>query len=119
MDKRTFEVIAVREGPWWVFEIPALGTGGQARSFAAVEYEAQGVAAVRLGVKPEAVQVHVTVKASEQALADGPGDSSVGIDVVRQLIRAESESRGTWGRAHAGDAWAPRVEEFREPPAAD
>lgn len=70
MSARTFEVTAEREGKWWVFEIPELGTGGQARSLAEVDDEAQGVAAMWLDVEPETVAVTVAVKAPEHALAE-------------------------------------------------
>lgn len=121
MNVRTFEVTAEREGPWWVFEIPALGTGGQAHTLAEVEYEAQSVAAAWLDVPFETVDVHVTVKAPGRALAEGSGVPSLDIDGVRQRIRAEAASRGAWGQcpAQASDAWASRVEELGEPPAAD
>jgi len=67
---RTFEVIAERDGRWWVFEIPELGTGGQARNLSEVDFEAQGVAAMWLDVGPETVAVNVRVKGPEQAMAE-------------------------------------------------
>lgn len=70
MSARTFEVTVEREGTWWVFEIPELGTGGQARNLAEVDYEAQGVAAMWLNVSPETVAVNVTVKGPEHALSE-------------------------------------------------
>ena len=70
MDVRTFDVTVEREGRWWVFAIPELGTGGQARSLAEVEYEAQGVASMWLDVAPEAVAVKVSVQAPAEALAE-------------------------------------------------
>ena len=59
-----------REGRWWVFAIPELGTGGQARSLAEVEYEAQGVAAAWLNVAPETVAVKVSVEAPAEVRAE-------------------------------------------------
>ena len=70
MSARTFEVTVEREGTWWVFEIPELGTGGQARSLAEVDEEAQGVAAMWLNLSPDVVAVNVTVKAPAQALEE-------------------------------------------------
>ena len=70
MTTRHFDVTVEREGRWWVFEIPELGTGGQARSLAEVEYEAQGVAAMWLDVAPETVAVKVSVQAPAEALAE-------------------------------------------------
>lgn len=65
---RTYDVTVEREGRWWVFEIPELGTGGQARSLAEVDQEAQGVAAMWLDVSPDTVAVNVTVRGPEHAL---------------------------------------------------
>jgi len=70
MSVRTFEVVVEREGKWWVFDIPELGTGGQAHSLAEVDFEAQGVAAMWLNVEPDTIAVDVTVKAPEHALAE-------------------------------------------------
>lgn len=68
MDVQTFDVTVEREGRWWVFAIPELGTGGQARSLAEVEHEAQGVAAMWLDVAPETVAVRVAPSAPADAL---------------------------------------------------
>lgn len=70
MDVRTFDVTVEREGRWWVFAIPELGTGGQAHSLAEVEHEAQGVAAMWLDVEPETVAVHVQPAAPADALSE-------------------------------------------------
>ncbi|WPF82615.1 antitoxin HicB [Sanguibacter sp. 4.1] len=70
MDKATYAVEVVRDGRWWVFEIPELGTGGQAMSLAEVEHEAQGVAAMWLDVPPESVSVDVSVRTPESVLAE-------------------------------------------------
>jgi hypothetical protein len=70
VDVRTFDVTVEREGRWWVFAIPELGTGGQARSLAEVEYEAQGVAAAWLNVAPETVAVKVAVEAPAEVRAE-------------------------------------------------
>jgi len=87
---RKFDVIAEREGRWWIFEIPELETGGQARSLAEVDYEAQGVAAMWLDVKPEEVTVSVTVKGADQILKQW-----------RAADAAEEEARKALGRAAA------------------
>lgn len=70
MSVRTLEVAVEREGKWWVFDIPELGTGGQAHSLAEVDDEAQGVAAMWLDVEPESIAVDVTVHAPDFALAE-------------------------------------------------
>lgn len=70
MSVRTFEVVVEREGKWWVFDIPELGTGGQAHSLAEVDFEAQGVAAMWLNVETDTIAVDVTVKAPEHALSE-------------------------------------------------
>lgn len=69
-ETRVYEVTAHREGRWWVFDIPALGTGGQARDLAEVEVEAQGVAAMWLDVEPHEVMVDVTVQGQAAVLAE-------------------------------------------------
>lgn len=49
----------------------------------------------------------------DQLVIDLPSD----IAAVRARIRAEAESRGTWGVVpHAGDGWTARVEDFRAEP---
>ncbi|MGM7671437.1 antitoxin HicB [Microbacterium sp. A93] len=70
MSAQRFEVKVERDGKWWVFEIPELGTGGQARSLGEVSSEAQGVAAMWLDVSPEAVAVNVSVAGPAEALAE-------------------------------------------------
>lgn len=67
---RIFAVVVEREGRWWVFAIPELGTGGQARNLAEVEREAQGVVAMWLDVSPAEVIVDVTVQGPAHALAE-------------------------------------------------
>lgn len=70
MDVRTFDVTVEREGRWWVFAIPELGTGGQAHSLAEVEHEAQGVAAMWLDAAPETVAVRVDATVPADALTE-------------------------------------------------
>lgn len=70
MSVRTFDVTVEREGRWWVFTIPELGTGGQARSLAELDSEARAVAAMWLDVEPEVVAVQVAVQAPAEALAE-------------------------------------------------
>lgn len=67
---RNFEAVAERDGRWWVFEVPELGTGGQAHDLSEVEYEAQGVAAMWLDVQPETITVTVTVRGQDKALSE-------------------------------------------------
>lgn len=46
----------------------------------------------------------------DRLVIDRPRD----IKSLRARIRAEAETRGTWGTVpHAGDAWAARAEDFR------
>lgn len=70
MGTHTFEVVAERDGKWWVFEIPELGTGGQALSLAEAEFEAHDIAAMWLDVKPETITVNMTVHGPERAIAE-------------------------------------------------
>ncbi|MCL2490380.1 MAG: XRE family transcriptional regulator [Propionibacteriaceae bacterium] len=68
--KQTYQVTAQREGRWWVFTIPDLGTGGQARNLNEVAYEAQGVAAMWLDIAPEDVAVTLSVVGEDAVLAE-------------------------------------------------
>jgi len=68
--KKTYKVTAQREGRWWVFSVPELGTGGQARNLNEVAYEAQGVAAMWLDVAPETLAVTVDVVGEDAVLAE-------------------------------------------------
>jgi len=70
MTTTTYDVTAEREGRWWVFRIPALGTGGQAKTLADVAFEAKDVAAMWLDVDDESVEVSVTVAGPDAALAE-------------------------------------------------
>lgn len=70
MSVQTFAVSVEREGRWWVFTIPELGTGGQARSLVELDSEARAVAAMWLDVEPETVAVQVAVHAPAEALAE-------------------------------------------------
>lgn len=64
-----YTVTAERDGRWWVFEFPELGTGGQARSLAEVESEARAIAAAWQHLEPEQVAVAVKVRAPADVLA--------------------------------------------------
>jgi DNA-directed RNA polymerase specialized sigma subunit len=85
---QTFAVSVEREGRWWVFEIPELGTGGQAASLDEVDREAQGVAAMWLNVDPAEVAVTVDVHAPQQLL-----------DEWAQAEKDEAEARQAQARA--------------------
>ncbi|MFT4299510.1 MAG: hypothetical protein QM597_07750 [Aeromicrobium sp.] len=67
MTAQTYSVEVRRDGRWWVFDIPELGTGGQARSLAELSHEAQGVAAMWLNVAPETVTVEVTIHVGDMS----------------------------------------------------
>lgn len=58
---KQLEVTVEREGRWWVFTIPDLNTGGQAKTLTDVEHEAQGVAAMWLDVEPSTITVTVQI----------------------------------------------------------
>lgn len=70
MTKREFTVSAERDGKWWVFDIPQLGTGGQALDLAHLESEARDVAATWLDLPPTCISVAVTVTGPEDALVE-------------------------------------------------
>lgn len=93
--KRTWRVDAVRDGKWWVFEIPEIDAGGQAMSLAEIPDEAQGVVAMWLDVDPETVDVDVDVR---------------GIDDARQAWSAgeaaEAAARRAQAEAAAQKRWA-------------
>ncbi|WIB72534.1 DUF2188 domain-containing protein [Curtobacterium sp. MCBD17_026] len=93
MDVRTFDVTVEREGRWWVFAIPELGTGGQARSFAEVEYEAQGVAAAWLDVAPETVAVNVHIEPPADVRAEWEAADKDDAAAREALARAAARRR--------------------------
>jgi len=64
---KMYRVTAHREGRWWVFEIPELGTGGQTRTLDEVAQEAQRVAAMWLDVPSETVTVAVVTEGADDA----------------------------------------------------
>jgi len=90
---RRFDVTAMRDGRWWVFEIPELGTGGQARSLADVDYEAQGVAAMWLDVPPEEVAVDVTVDGLDTILQQWADAEAAEVEARNALGRAAAKRR--------------------------
>lgn len=67
---RSLEAVAERDGKWWVFEIPELGAGGQARDLAELEHEARGVAAMWLNTDPSEIAITVTVRGQDAVLAE-------------------------------------------------
>lgn len=104
---RTFEVKVEREGRWWVFEIPEVGTGGQARSLDEVDYEAQGVAAMWLDVPPQEVAVKVEVVDAAETLAEWAA-AEIDEDEARQAqARAASRRRAVVQRLRAQGYSAP------------
>lgn len=71
MGAREFEVTVERDGRWWVFEIPELRTGGQARNLADVEDEARGVIAAWMSIEEEkSFTVNVTVPGQAAVLEE-------------------------------------------------
>lgn len=69
--------------------------------------EARRALGLRAGQK---VSVRVV---GDHLVIDPPSD----IAEVRDRIRAEAESQGTWGVVpHAGDGWSTRAEDFRAEP---
>lgn len=103
----TYEVIAEREGRWWIFTIPDIDMVGQARNLAGVETEAKNIISMVLEMKsddqeayvdPESIEVHVTARAPERA--------------VEQWAEAEREEEAAnAARSHAA---AQRREVVRE-----
>jgi hypothetical protein len=94
MTQRLFDVVVERDGRWWVFEIPELGTGGQARDLREVEYEAQAVAAMWLDLLPEAVGVTMTVKGPAEALAAWASAERAETEARQAQATAAEQRRG-------------------------
>ncbi|MDJ1372274.1 hypothetical protein [Gulosibacter molinativorax] len=67
---RELDVVVERDGKWWVFEIPELGTGGQALSLAEVDDEARDVAAMWLEEDLASIKVDVTINAAAHSIAE-------------------------------------------------
>ncbi len=109
MSIRTFTVEVEREGRWWVFEIPELGTGGQAHNLAEVDYQAQGVAAMWLNVAPETVAVTVKVKGLERALAEWRAAERDEEEARRAQARAADRRRAVIRELRAQNYSAPDV----------
>ncbi|MFG6278745.1 antitoxin HicB [Microbacterium sp. 5K110] len=93
MSIQTFDVTVEREGRWWVFDIPRLGTGGQARSLEEVDREAQGVAAMWLDVDPAEVAVRLEVSGAEQLLAEWVAAEHDEAEARRAQARAAERRR--------------------------
>ncbi|MGC0368753.1 antitoxin HicB [Microbacterium sp. SLBN-111] len=93
MSVQTFDVTVEREGRWWVFDIPQLGTGGQARSLEEVDREAQGVAAVWLDRDPAEVAVNLHVSGAEQLLAEWVAAERDEAEARRAQARAAERRR--------------------------
>ncbi|MDR1151260.1 MAG: hypothetical protein LBK72_02070 [Bifidobacteriaceae bacterium] len=94
MAPRRFDVVVRRDGRWWVFEIPELGTGGQARDLAEVEYEARGVAAMWLDVPPQTVGVIVSVEGQDEALAAWAAAQRAEVEGRRAQAAAAAQRHG-------------------------
>jgi len=104
---KNYEVTAQREGRWWVFSIPALGTGGQARNLSEVAFEAQGVAAMWLNVAPETVIVSVTVAGEDAVLAEWAAAESDEMEARAAQARAAARRRAVVKRLRAAGWSAP------------
>lgn len=107
MSKRTFEVKVEREGRWWVFDIPELGTGGQARTLDEVDYEAQGVAAMWLDVAPESVGVEVSVGGEAETMAEWAAAEVDEEEARKAQARAAGRRRAVVRRLRAEGYSAP------------
>lgn len=107
---KTYDVTVEREGRWWVFRIPELGTGGQAKSLAEVAYEAQGVAAMWLDVEPDTLAVAVTVAGPDAALREWAAADQDEEDARKAISAAAARRRAVvanlraegWTAADAG-----------------
>lgn len=107
LTSRMFEVVAERDGRWWVFTIPELGTGGQAKDLADVEYEAQGVAAMWLDVAPETVAVTVSVQGQDETLAAWHAAEVAENDARNAASRAAAQRRAVVRSLRAAGYSAP------------
>lgn len=63
----TLEATATREGRWWLVRFPELDAVGQARTIREIPAAAVEIAALHLGVPEETLEVHVTVRVSDEA----------------------------------------------------
>lgn len=106
---RTFDVTAEREGRWWVFEIPELGTGGQAASLNEVDHEAQGVAAMWLDVPPSEVAVTVSVQGAEALLDEWAAAGREEAEARLAQARAAERRRAVVAQLRAQRYSAPDV----------
>ncbi len=64
---RTLEATAIREGRWWLVRFAELDAVGQARTIREIPAAAVDIAALHLGVPEETLEVHVTVRVSDEA----------------------------------------------------
>ena len=80
------DVLARREGRWWVFEIPSLDVTGQAADLSSVADEARGIIAAWD--------------------TDGPREEDIR---VRVRLDGESEARRIWEEGEADEAEARKV----------
>lgn len=91
--KRRLEVVVQREGRWWVFAIPELDTGGQAKSLAEVPFEAQDVAAMWLDIDFDAIEVSVTVAGLEDERAAWAAAEAAEAEARAAQARAAQQKR--------------------------
>ncbi|SIS00056.1 antitoxin HicB [Microbacterium sp. RURRCA19A] len=106
---RTFDVVVERDGRWWVFEIPELGTGGQAVSLNEVEHEAQGVAAMWLDVPVTDVAVSITVEGAQELLDEWAAAGREEAEARLAQARAAERRRAVVERLRAQRYSAPDV----------
>lgn len=102
--KRRLDVVVQREGRWWVFTMPALDAGGQAKSLAEVPFEAQDVAAMWLDVDFDSLEVSITVAgfedereawaAAEAAEAEARAAQARAAQQKRAVVAALTSARG-------------------------
>lgn len=59
---RMFDVVAWREGSWWIFHVPDLDVFGQASSVAEIELEARGIIEAMERKTSDAILVNVCAR---------------------------------------------------------
>ncbi len=96
----TYEVATHREGKWWVFEIPALDTTGQARSLDEVEREARGIISAwdAEPVPAESITINVAVRGVEDVMREWAAADADTAAAESAYAKAAERRRGAVAR---------------------
>lgn len=84
MSRKTYQVNVVREGRWWIIDVPEIDYRTQARKLSEIEHMGRDLIATMEDVDPESFDVTLVVRM--------PADIEAQLDEARRLERESREA---------------------------